>query len=184
MLAAKSSVGVTPEVNLRNPLCTGNEHASKEIHPGFETQGRSHLKPKTWVSVAAQKELMSSKYFFKKIFKNSSVTDLPDQTALLIAIRSMVWPCLVQNQPDSPHPTVPLQVLYQSLSYLFVVAFSSGKIVIYKLLESSDLNQEGLSRNAMILMSLPTYIFFLVKYFCLKYQQKCMTIEIFQNSRS
>ena len=143
MLATRRSAGVTPEVNLRNPLYTGNKHASKEIHPGFETQGRSHLKPKTWVSVAAQKELMSSKYFFKKIFKKSSVTDMPDWTALPIAIRSMVWPCLVQAQPDSPHPTVLLQVLYRSQSYLFVVAFSSAKTVIYKILESSDLNQEG-----------------------------------------
>ena len=75
MLAAKSSVGVTPEVNLRNPLCTGNEHASNEIHPGFETQGRSHLKPKTWVSVAAQKELMSSKYFLKEFRYRSAEWD-------------------------------------------------------------------------------------------------------------
>ena len=138
MLAAKRSAGVTPEVNPRNPWCIRNKHTGKEIHPGLETQGRRQQKSKTAVSVVAQEELMSSKYYLKK--KKSSVTDLPDWTALLIAIRSMVWPCLVQTQIDSPHPTVPLQVLYQSQSYLFVVAFSSAKTVNYKILESSDLN--------------------------------------------
>ena len=41
------------------------KHASKGIHPGFETQGRHHQKYKTGVSVALQKGEMSSKIFLK-----------------------------------------------------------------------------------------------------------------------
>ena len=66
MLAAKRSAGVTPEVNLRNPLCIGEEAHKRGIHPGFETQGRRHQKYKTRVSVTPQKGLMSSKNFKKK----------------------------------------------------------------------------------------------------------------------
>ena len=66
MLAAKRSAGVAPKVNLRIPLCTGDEDASEGIHPGFETQGRPHQKSKTVVSVAPQKGLMSSIFFLKK----------------------------------------------------------------------------------------------------------------------
>ena len=67
MLATKRSAGVTPEVNLRKcvtcmPLPSGNKAAQS----GFETQRRRHQKSKTWVSVASQKELMSSKKIFKK----------------------------------------------------------------------------------------------------------------------
>ena len=36
ILAVKSSVGVTPEVNLRNPLHAGDEANKQGIHPGFE----------------------------------------------------------------------------------------------------------------------------------------------------
>ena len=111
--------------------------------PWFRNPGHTLSEVQNRVSVVAQKGLMSSKYFFKKIFKKSSVTDLPDRTALLIVIRSMVWPCLMQNLADSPHPTVLLQVLYRSQSYLFSVAFSSTKTVIYKILHSLDSNQEG-----------------------------------------
>ena len=39
-----------------------------KIHPGFETQGRYHQKPKTGVSVAPRKELMSSKILKNKTF--------------------------------------------------------------------------------------------------------------------
>ena len=42
MLAAKRSPGVTPEVNLRNALCTGTEAHKKGIHPSFEIQGSRH----------------------------------------------------------------------------------------------------------------------------------------------
>ena len=39
------------------------KHGKRGIHPGFETQGRHHQKSKTGVSVAPQKELVSSKNF-------------------------------------------------------------------------------------------------------------------------
>ena len=62
MLAAKRSVGVAPEVNLREfvthmPLPSVN----KAAHSGFETQRRHHQKSKKGVSMAPQKGLMSSK---------------------------------------------------------------------------------------------------------------------------
>ena len=43
------------------------------IHPGFETQGRSHQKSKTGVSVAPRKELKSSK---KKKLKKEKMIDV------------------------------------------------------------------------------------------------------------
>ena len=58
---SKWSAGVTPEVNLTNPLHAGEEACKWGIQPGFETQGRHHLKSKTAVSVAPQKGLMSSR---------------------------------------------------------------------------------------------------------------------------
>ena len=42
MLAVKRLAGVTPDVNLRYSLCTGEEACEQGIHPGFETQGRHH----------------------------------------------------------------------------------------------------------------------------------------------
>ena len=66
-LAAKRSGGVTPEVNLRNSLHTGDKACKWGIHPGFETQGRHHQKSKTGVWVAPQKGLMSSNFFKKKL---------------------------------------------------------------------------------------------------------------------
>ena len=66
MLAIKRSAGVTPGVNLRHPLCTGEEASKWGIHTGFETQGRRHQKSKTGVSVAPQKGHVSSKKFKKK----------------------------------------------------------------------------------------------------------------------
>ena len=64
ILATKSSAGVTPEVNLRE--CISHmppPNANKATHSGFETQRRCHQKSKTWVSVAPQKGLRSSKNF-------------------------------------------------------------------------------------------------------------------------
>ena len=55
MMATKRSAGVAPKVNLRNPF-----------HLGEETHDRRHQKSKTGVSVDPQKELMSSKNYFKK----------------------------------------------------------------------------------------------------------------------
>ena len=40
MLAVKRSAGVTPQVNLRFHCAHVMKHASKGIHPGFETQGK------------------------------------------------------------------------------------------------------------------------------------------------
>ena len=39
MLAAKRSAAVAPEVNLRNPLCSGNKACKLGIHLSFETKG-------------------------------------------------------------------------------------------------------------------------------------------------
>ena len=65
-LAAKRLAGVTPEVNIReHGTCIPPASANKAAHSGFETQRRCHQqKSKTWVSVARQKRLMSSKFFF------------------------------------------------------------------------------------------------------------------------
>ena len=68
MPVTKRSVGVTPEANLREcithiyvPLPSVN----KVAHSGFETLRSHHQKSRTWVSVAAQKGLMSSNFFLK-----------------------------------------------------------------------------------------------------------------------
>ena len=43
MLAAKRLAGVTPEVNLRQPVtCMPLPSANKAAHSGFETQRRCH----------------------------------------------------------------------------------------------------------------------------------------------
>ena len=69
MLAAKRSVGVAPEVNLRqNVTRMPPPNSNKAAHSGFETQRRRHQKSKTGVSVALQKGLMSSKKFKIKIY--------------------------------------------------------------------------------------------------------------------
>ena len=53
------SAGVVPEVNLRNPLCAGEEVCKRWIHPGFEIKDRHHQNSKTGVSVVPRKGLMS-----------------------------------------------------------------------------------------------------------------------------
>ena len=55
MLAAKRSACVTPEVNLMNPLHTGDGACEWGIHPHLETKGRCKYKSITMVSVAPQK---------------------------------------------------------------------------------------------------------------------------------
>ena len=51
--AGKRSVGVTPEVNLReHTSCRPLPIVNKADHSGFETQRRRHQKSKTGVSVA------------------------------------------------------------------------------------------------------------------------------------
>ena len=62
MLAIKRSAGVTPKVNLGEHIsCMPPLRVNKAAHSGFETQKRHHQKSKTWVLVAPQKGLMSSK---------------------------------------------------------------------------------------------------------------------------
>ena len=51
MLPVKGSAGVTPDVNLRNPLHAGGEARKQVIRPGFEIQDRNHPEFKTGVSV-------------------------------------------------------------------------------------------------------------------------------------
>ena len=59
-LATKRSSGVAPEVNLREGItCTPPPKVNKAAYSGFET----HSRPKTRVSVAPQKGLVSSKFF-------------------------------------------------------------------------------------------------------------------------
>ena len=61
------SAGVAPIVNLKEcRTYMPPPNASKAVQSGFETQRRHHQKSKTGVSVVPQKELMSSKHFFKK----------------------------------------------------------------------------------------------------------------------
>ena len=68
MLAAKRSVGVAPEVNLRECIsCMPLPSVNKAAHSGFETQRRCHQKSKTRVSVAPQKDLCPLKIFLKKV---------------------------------------------------------------------------------------------------------------------
>ena len=96
MLAVKRSVGVTPEVNLRNPLHAGEETCKRGIHSGFETQGRRHQKSKTGVSVAPQKGLGSSENLFLKTKKKKFIfTSRCDRNS------QIVWYILVQLVPAS-----------------------------------------------------------------------------------
>ena len=62
MLAIKTSAGVTPKMNLRNPLHKGEEAGKSGIHPDFESQGRLQQKSKIGASMALQKGLMPSKF--------------------------------------------------------------------------------------------------------------------------
>ena len=65
MLAAKRLAGVTSEVNLReHVICTHVLSANKGAQSCFETQRRRHQNPGS--SVAPQKGLLSSNFFFKK----------------------------------------------------------------------------------------------------------------------
>ena len=62
MLAAKSSAGVTPEMNRGIHCVHVIKRASEGIRTGFETQGTLHQKSKTEISVALQKGPMLSKH--------------------------------------------------------------------------------------------------------------------------
>ena len=75
MLATKRLAGVTPEVNLGEPITHAlPPSANKAAHCGSETKRRHHQKSETWVSVAPQKGLKSSKNFKKAcMFADESV---------------------------------------------------------------------------------------------------------------
>ena len=61
---------MSPEVNLRNLLCTDEEVCMQGTHSGFDTQGRYHQESKTGVLVAPQKrthvlqKVLEKKFFF------------------------------------------------------------------------------------------------------------------------
>ena len=84
MLDIKSSAGVTPQVNLRNPLHPGKEVHKYEIPVCFETRGRRHRKSKAGVSVVTQKRTNVFQFFSKKnrsyncitYFKWESISEL------------------------------------------------------------------------------------------------------------
>ena len=44
MPSTKTQAGVAPEVNLRNPLHTGDKECKQGIESGFENQGICHQK--------------------------------------------------------------------------------------------------------------------------------------------
>ena len=74
MLATKSSVGVAPEVKLREHITHMPPlSVNRAAHSGFETQRRCHEKSKT---VAQQKRFMFSNFFLKK--RKKSVTSIID----------------------------------------------------------------------------------------------------------
>ena len=68
ILAAKRSAGVASEVNLREHIThMPPPSVNKAAHSGFQIHRRHQQKYKTGISVAPQKGLISSKFFFKKI---------------------------------------------------------------------------------------------------------------------
>ena len=76
MLTAKRSAGVTLEVNLRNMLYAGEEAQVRESTLALNLGKTSPEQSKTGVSVATQKRLVSSKYFFKKSLGYSRLDNL------------------------------------------------------------------------------------------------------------
>ena len=74
MLAVKRLAIVTSEVNLRNPLHTGDEVCKQGIHPGFETQGRLHQKSQSRGTIGDTKRTyVLQKFFEKNNWSNSAV---------------------------------------------------------------------------------------------------------------
>ena len=73
MLAIKRSAGVTPELNVRNPVHAGNEACKWLVNPGFEAQGGHCQKSKTRVSVTPQEGLISSQNF--QVVEESGLDD-------------------------------------------------------------------------------------------------------------
>ena len=63
ILAAKRSASVTPEMNHRIPLCTGNEACKRGDPSWLVNPGQTLLKFETGPTVAPRKGVMSSKFF-------------------------------------------------------------------------------------------------------------------------
>ena len=78
MLLAKRPAGVTPEVNLRNPLHAQDEGCKQGIPRGFETHGRYHQKSKIRAPLAPQKALQKfvEKKKFNLMHRNSVIKRL------------------------------------------------------------------------------------------------------------
>ena len=74
MLAAKRSAGVTSDVNLRIPLCTGNE-----VGKQGQTQGRHHQKSKIGYQWLHKKYWCSPKIFLKKTKKTVASSEPANQ---------------------------------------------------------------------------------------------------------
>ena len=60
MVATNRPSGVAPEMNMRNPLHTGDESCMEWNPHSFETHSRRHQKSKRSASVTPQKRLVSS----------------------------------------------------------------------------------------------------------------------------
>ena len=88
MLTSVQSAGVTPEMNLRNLLCTSEEARKGEIHPGSKTQGRRLQKSKTGASVAP-------KNLLKINFQNMKILNKSRDCS-----RTNLWPVLVIKRWD------------------------------------------------------------------------------------
>ena len=72
VLAVKRLAGITPEVNLGNPLCVGKKACKQGIYPGFKTQSICHHKSEIGVSGVLQKELCPPKNLIKTNFVYSN----------------------------------------------------------------------------------------------------------------
>ena len=69
ILAIKRSAGIAPEVNLRNPLHTGDEAYKRGIQPGFKTKTTHHQKSKTEVVRIKRTDVLQ----LKKINENFQI---------------------------------------------------------------------------------------------------------------
>ena len=105
ILVIKSSDGAAPEVNLRNPLRTGNGECKQAMHPGFETQGKCHQMSKIGVSMAQEKYLRPLKIkkhcamwvsaiFLYVLFMESTILDFSFLNLRFVAL------FIKQHQPE------------------------------------------------------------------------------------
>ena len=109
MLTFIQSAGVTPEVNLRNLLCAGEEAHKQGNPPWFETQGRRHQKSKIGVPVAPQKGLMSSKNFLKK---TTLMKNMGPYCTVRLRVLAVVFAVALTLEPIKLE-AVPLDLLWE-----------------------------------------------------------------------